>query len=529
MALPCELSHALSKMSAEGSRSGSRADRGGERNSELYDEHTRLLPNRLDSDGPTYLNPDDPAVTPYNLWTVRLMRWVTVFFTIVAFLWWILQLVSIFITPPGLHARGSVFFAFGYATMSLAVLAVALLFFTVPAKSIRVLSGVLSGLLVVDTIIILAVPHLRQEEAFVGSASVIWAFFTAIWTLVADEVVQWGKREEEERLTGRPETRRTLLEWTEVGISSIVVFILCIAACLMTCTLLLRAIDSGLQPPGARYWVDADKYRIHIFCAGNNTELDEPTVLIEGGERPIENGMWQFADNAVQNGSMTRYCFADRPGFAWSDAAPSPLSIGMATDALSEALSRAGEHGPWVLMSAGIGSLYSRVFSSRHGKETKGILMIDPAHEDLLHRTADPGHGFLLWTQGVLAPLGLKSIPDAVLGGRGREDRVWGRSASQGEKYIFAKLQESLVANSLSKREVVSSRAIQYRKTPLAIISSGVQMRQDSEWEAKQRDLSSLTPNLVGWDVAEEAPHEVWRTYQGRELLEKRLAQLVRA
>lgn len=101
------------------------------------------------------------------------MRWVTVLFAIIAFLWWILQLVSIFITPPGLHARGSVFFAFGYATMSLAVLAVALLFFAVPSKSIRVLSGVLSGLLVVDTIIILAVSHLRQEEAFVGSASVI--------------------------------------------------------------------------------------------------------------------------------------------------------------------------------------------------------------------------------------------------------------------------------------------------------------------------------------------------------------------
>ncbi|KAL8323023.1 hypothetical protein RB597_008661 [Gaeumannomyces tritici] len=516
-------------MSRERGRSGSRANPGGQRNSESYDEHTRLLPNRLDSDVPTYLNPDDPAVTPYNLWTVRLMRWVTVVFAMIAFLWWILQLVSIFITPPGLHTRGSVFFAFGYSTVSLAILAVALLFFAVPSKSIRVLSGVLSGLLIVDAIIILSVTHLRREETFVGSASVIWAFFTAVWTLLADEVVQWGKREEEERLTGRPETRRTLLEWTEVGISSIVIFVLCIAASLMTCTLFIRAVDSGLQPPGTRHWVDADKYQIHIFCAGNSTELDEPTVLIEGGEEPVENGLWQFADNAVRNGSMTRYCFADRPGFAWSDTAPSPLTVGMATDALSEALARAGERGPWILMSAGVGSLYSRVFSSRHGKETRGILMIDPTHEDLLSRTADPGRGFLLWARGVLAPLGLKRIPGAVFGGRSREDRVWGRSASQGEKYIFAKLQEGLVANSLSKREVVASRAIQYRKTPLAIVSSGVQIRQDSEWEAKQRDLGRLTRNLVSWDIEDEAPHQVWKTFKGRELLEKRLAQLVRA
>lgn len=138
------------------------------------DEYTRLLPNRLDSDAtPRYLSPDDPAVTPYNLWSVRLMRWVTVIFTMLSFMWWVLQLVSIFVTPPGLQTRGSVFFAFGYATMSLGLLAVTLLFFAVPSKSVRILSGVLAGLLLADTIIILAVRQLRHEEAFVGSTSVI--------------------------------------------------------------------------------------------------------------------------------------------------------------------------------------------------------------------------------------------------------------------------------------------------------------------------------------------------------------------
>lgn len=200
----------------------------------------------------------------------------------------------------------------------------------------------------------------------------------------------------------------------------------------------------------------------------------------------------------------------------------------MASDALSEALARAGEQGPWILASAGIGSIYSRVFSSRHGREVKAILMIDPLHEDLLHRVGRPGRGFLLWLAGVISPLGLDRVPGAILRGRSKEDRVWGRSAHQSGKTIFGKLQESLVADSLSRREVVSSRAIQYQDTPVVVISSGVELRADSEWESKQRDLTHITRNLEDWDVVEKAPHQVWKTHEGRQQIERRLRKLAR-
>lgn len=138
----------------------------------------------------------------------------------------------------------------------------------------------------------------------------------SIWTIVADRIVQWGKTEEEERLTGRPESRRTLLEWSEVAVSSIALLILCIVSVLLTCTLIIRALDAGLAPPGQLYWVDADKYQIHVYCHGNRSH-DEPTVLFEGGEDAVERGLWKFAEDAVNNGSISRYCFADRPGMAW--------------------------------------------------------------------------------------------------------------------------------------------------------------------------------------------------------------------
>ena len=411
--------------------------------------------------------------------------------------------------------------------MALFTLGVELLFFSVPSKSVRVLSFVSAALLLVNTIVILAVERVRHEEVWVGVASVIWATLISVWAVAADRTVQWGKREEEERLTGRPETRRTLLEWIQVLLSSLVLGVIALVVLLVTCNLTLRAFDTRLAPPGGRYWVDEGKYQIHLYCAGNETDgkgRKVTTVLFEGGEDAVERGLWQFADDAVKNGSISRYCFADRPGMGWvgafwlylgemgvrfanvskqSDNAPSPLSASVASDTLSETLSRAGEEGPWVLASAGIGSLYSRVFSSRHGNEVRGILMIDPLHEDLLYRVGASGRGFKIWLQGVMSPLGIDRLFGALLRGRSSEDRVWGRTAYQSATTIFAKLQESLVATSLTKRDVASSRTIQLKDTPLVLISSGVQMRRDSEWEAKVSILSST--GQYYWTNTQEA------------------------
>ena len=164
-------------------------------------EHTRLLPNRLESTA--YLSPDDPAVSPYNLWSVRLVRWLTIFLTVATFVWWVLQLVSQFVTPPGFHTRGSGFFPFTYASVTLANLVFTQIFFAIPSKAVRVLSLVQASLLLVAAVLLLAVEKTRHEEGWVGMTAVLWAFVMAIWVLVTDRLVLWGKNEEEERLTGR--------------------------------------------------------------------------------------------------------------------------------------------------------------------------------------------------------------------------------------------------------------------------------------------------------------------------------------
>ncbi len=430
-----------------------------------------------------------------------------------------------------MHSRGSGFFEFAYTTLTVANLIVILLFFSTPSKAAQITCLVTAVLLLFDMVMIIAVPRLRIEEGWAGIASVVWALSMAIWVVITDRLVAHGKQEEEERLTGRSETRRTLAEWLAVGTSEIILIAVTAAIVLLSCTLIIRTRDSSLHALGERYYVDGDKYQVHLFCSAPAPNPDGkavPTVLFEAGEQPFEQSFIQIAENAVTNGSIGRYCYYDRPGFGWSDNAPSPFSAGMNADVLSEALARAGESGPWVLVSAGVGSVYSRIFSSRHGSDVQGLLMIDPLHEDLLYRLGRSHRGFMLWLRGVISPLGFDSIAGALFRGRSREDRVYGRSTYQGGKYVKAKLQESLVADSLTKNECVSARAIQSPDTPLAVVSSGVELRKDSQWEAKQRDLTHLTRKLVGWDIVDKAPHQVWETLEGREVIEKRLRELVR-
>lgn len=111
---------------------------------QLVDERTRLLPNRIDSPRPRVLSPDDPAVTPYNVWSVRVVRSISIVLLVVTLLWWCLILISAFITPPGLYVRGSPFFAFAFTTVALLDIVTLALFFSAPSRGHRIQGGLLS-------------------------------------------------------------------------------------------------------------------------------------------------------------------------------------------------------------------------------------------------------------------------------------------------------------------------------------------------------------------------------------------------
>ena len=462
---------------------------------------------------------------------MRALRYFAVLLFLVSFLWWTLLFVSIFVSPPGMHARGSGFFDFSYTFVALGNLAVAILFFAIPSRALGFTNGAVALLLLIDMIIVVAIPQLRHEEGWVGITSVVWATLMALYAVLTNRVVAWGKQEEEERLTGRRERRHTLLEWAAITLYSLIMLVIIVAVVLMTATLILRARDASLEVPGQRYGVDGDKYQVHVECVGNATS-DKPTLLIEAGERPYGSTLRPFAADALARGTVARVCAWDRPGIAFSDNAPSPHSAGMSTEALTEALAQAGESGPWTLLAAGVGAIHARIFASRHLGEVVGLLLVDPLHEDLLWRVGDAKTGFFLWAYGVVSPLGLRRLGGALFQGRTREDRVYGKSVTQGGKWLKAALQENLVATSLTATEIRQARIIQKntqgREVPLAIVSSGVRSGSDADWKAKQEDLTKLTDRFVGWDTVKGAPHEVWESSEGRRVMGERLSELVK-
>lgn len=486
------------------------------------DERAPLLPRS------GYLSPDDPAVSPYNLWSVRLLRGLTTVFLAVSFVWWIFLLVTLFVNPPMVYTRGSGFLGFSYASMIIGYLATALLFFAVPSRPMAICGVLLAIFLLADMCIILGVARIRFEEGWVGIASVAWATFISFYGILRNVSVAWAKRDEEERLTGRAETRRPAREWLAVVAQGVVMAILAIVAVLLTATLILRARDASLAPPGTKYPVAGDSYQVHVACVGNSStaEPQQPTVLIEGGESPIEHTLLPF----IQNASIPRYCYWDRPGLAWSDNAPSPYSAGMAADALSEALLSAqseDQPGPFVLVAAGVGAIYARIFASRHLLDVDAVLLIDPLHESFLPDLGSPHRGFLLWLRGIFAPLGVDRLLGAIFRGRSLQDRVFGTSASQSDRFIKAKLQESLVASSITASEINTARGALKRDIPLVVVSSGLEVNKSDRWAKAQEDSTGLTNNLKAWDVVDGAPHEVWRSVEGRGLLEKRIGEVV--
>jgi pimeloyl-ACP methyl ester carboxylesterase len=498
------------------------------RQQQEVDERTRLLPR----DNQPYLSPDDPAVSPYNIWGIRALRGLSALFLAISFVWWTFLLVSLFVNPPAMHTRGSGFFPFAYTTLTTGYLVIALIFFSIPSKPMTIWGAILSVFLFIDMCIILGVPSLRVEEGWVGIASVVWATFISLFNVIQNHSVSWGKREEEERLTGREETRRPLREWVAVLIEIVIMGILAIVSILFTLTLILRARDASLEAPGKKYLVHGDAYQVHLTCVGDIPDKNAngepiPTILVEGGEEPVEQSLQPFIDDAYENGSIQRYCYWDRPGIAWSDNAPSPHSAGMASDALSEALALAGEEGPWILVSAGVGGIYSRIFASRHLLEVKGFLLIDSLHEDLLKDLGRPGRGFVIWLRGIISPLGLDRIAGAIFKGRSREDRVFGRSAYQSGSFIRAKLQENLAAQTITYSEIRTAQHVQMPGTPVVVVSSGTEVRKNDQWAKKQEELTKITDNLKDWDIVQGAPHEVWRVAEGRVVLEKRLRELV--
>lgn len=162
-------------------------------------------------------------------------------------------------------------------------------------------------------------------------------------------------------------------------------------------------------PPGRL--IDIGGRRIHLLARGERRP-GRPLIVLEAG-----HGAWSSCWQKIIDplAALTRVVAVDRAGYGWSDPdSREPTPGRMVTD-LHEALARAGEPGPYLLVGHSMGAALARLFASRYPREVLAMVWVDSAHEEFA-RWLPFGRAFLAsvtaasWLGGRLASLGLLRV-----------------------------------------------------------------------------------------------------------------------
>jgi pimeloyl-ACP methyl ester carboxylesterase len=141
------------------------------------------------------------------------------------------------------------------------------------------------------------------------------------------------------------------------------------------------ADEKNFPAPGERIDVgDAGKpVFLHLYCTGSR-EPDQPVVVLEGG-----SGEWSSFWGSVQPqvARSTRVCSYDREGYGWSDPVSTPRTAQQIAGELHRLLEKAGEPGPYLLVTHSAGGLYTRYFQKVYSNEVAGMVLVESHSEDL--------------------------------------------------------------------------------------------------------------------------------------------------
>ncbi|ODV96037.1 hypothetical protein PACTADRAFT_2339 [Pachysolen tannophilus NRRL Y-2460] len=521
--------------------------------------------NYTDEERRPLLSPDDPGVTPLNVRNVRMSKLILSFSSSISFIWFVLLIVSDFVSIPGFNNHGRSFLEINLMILSLCSNLVSQLFFTIPSEVDRIVGYTAAGLIGFDLLLVLVVPGLRYDQYMVGIITFIWTLFSCIFGCFADYLVEKGKIHEEIRLTGRPETRKTFYEYFIVTIRNFLRCILLFFFLLISLNIWLDAFDSRVHPWGEKIRVQDNSFGLHLSCFGDvynnisHTEVyeqgamlnsDQPIILVEAGQYDSAEEISSWVEELYHLNKVDRYCIYDRPGMGFSDSAPSPVSIGITVDLLNEALTKENIYGPFALVGFDIGGLYTRVFASRYQSQVHSLLLVDAWSQNLLKRDPFGGStsdgkknrwenlwetigirpmntraGIRMWYHGMISPYQLISWKDVLFHRYGSRERIYGDDMRLRGKFLRAKLQEQISAGILSYNEVSNSN-VNLGNLPVAVISSDLMIKNSLNWGKWQRELTKISKNNLEW-VISEGDHKIWENPRGKNEVQDLLLRLI--
>jgi pimeloyl-ACP methyl ester carboxylesterase len=134
--------------------------------------------------------------------------------------------------------------------------------------------------------------------------------------------------------------------------------------------------------------VDIGDRKIQLDCRGSGS----PTVVLESGLDNLGSLSWAKVHDSLAQprgtgiAQTTRVCAYSRAGIMWSDPAPGDFDSKRTAQDLHAALTKAGEHTPWVMVGHSLGGPHIMTFTSLYDKEVAGLVFVDASHPDQIER-----------------------------------------------------------------------------------------------------------------------------------------------
>jgi pimeloyl-ACP methyl ester carboxylesterase len=159
-----------------------------------------------------------------------------------------------------------------------------------------------------------------------------------------------------------------------------------------------RKRDQRLYPPPGRL-IALDGYRLHLDGRGQGGS----TILLAHGHQGSSLD-WYRVQQPVAG--FARVCAYDRAGYGWSDPSPKRRLPSVMAEELHEALHRAGERPPYILVGHSFGALEVLMFAHKFRDEVGGLVLVDGSLPETLSRF---GFGQKLWLRAMefAIPFGL--------------------------------------------------------------------------------------------------------------------------
>jgi pimeloyl-ACP methyl ester carboxylesterase len=125
--------------------------------------------------------------------------------------------------------------------------------------------------------------------------------------------------------------------------------------------------------------VDIGGRKMHLYCSGQGAT----SVIFDA---PSGEAGWNWFRVQPAVAAHTRACVFDRAGLGFSDPAKRPNTSLNVTEDLHKLLAAAGVKPPYVMVGNSLGGANVQVYAYRYPAEVKGLVLVEPEHEDETRR-----------------------------------------------------------------------------------------------------------------------------------------------